>query len=127
MYDTAVFRADIAVKDIADRHDRGAFHLGAHPVRVDHKAAIDSHVDTRDRHLAVVAHRNVGDGCDIGQKAAVDRDAAALSRGQLLTPAALLRHDVEDTAQPPRIDRIDVERGAVIRIIDAQRRQVDMP
>ena len=127
MYDTTVFRADIAVKDIADRHDRGAFHLGAHPVRVDHKPAIDRHVDARDRHLSVIAHRNVGNGCDIGQKTAVHRDAATLPRGQLLTPTALLRHQVEDTAQPPRIDRIDVERGAVIRIIDAQRRQVDMP
>src|SRR5207248_9208468 len=42
LYDTAVFRADIAVKNIADRHDRGASHVGSHPVRLDRTASIDT-------------------------------------------------------------------------------------
>ena len=121
MLDPALLRADVAVEGVADRHDRGAFHLRAHPVRIDHQAAIHRHIDAGDRHLAVIADHNLRDHRDISQEAAVHRDAAALPCRQLLTPATLCRNQVEDPAQPARVDRIDIERGAVVRIIDAHR------
>src|SRR6516162_438986 len=89
LLDPPVFYGDAAVERIADAHDRRALQLCAHAIRIDDRAAIDRHVEPRDRDLPVIADGDMGDDRDITEKAAMHCDAVALPRWQLLVPVAV--------------------------------------
>src|SRR5215475_7976088 len=124
LLDAAAFHCDLAVERIADAHDRSTFQLRAHAIRVDDRAAVDRHVEPWYRDLAVIADGDVCDDGHVAQKAAMDGNAAALSRRQLLAPIAVRGDEVEDAAQASSVDQVLVgDPGgelvdAVIRIVD---------
>ena len=109
LLDATFLDRDVAEEHIADAHDRSTFQLRAHAIRVDDRAAIDRHIETRYRDLAVIANGDMRDDSDIAQKAAMDGEAAALPRRQLLTPIAVRSDEIEDTAQAPGVDQILVD------------------
>ena len=125
LLDLAPLDADVAVEGVAETHDDGAFHLRAHPVGIDDEAAVHGHVDARDADLALIVDSDLEDDRDIGQEAPVDGDAAPVPRRQLAAPAAGLGGDVEHRAHAAGVDRILVDRRAIVRIIHADRREVD--
>jgi isoquinoline 1-oxidoreductase beta subunit len=53
-------------------------------------------IDARHRQLTFVVHRDLDDGGDIGEEAAMHRDALAVPRRQLLAPFRLVGHQLDD-------------------------------
>ncbi len=116
---------DLGLLREALAHHRRAFELRADAVRVDVSAAIDRHVDARDRELALGVDRGVHDRRDVAQEAPVHGDAAALAIGQLAAPARFLGHELDDAAQPFRIDRVQSEIVAVVPELGALLPRID--
>src|SRR6516225_4370257 len=100
-----IFHCDLAVERIADAHDRGALQLRAHAIGVDDEPTVDRHIEPWYRDLAIIADSDMRDDSHIAQKAAMDGNAAALPRRQLLTPIAVRSDEIDDPAQTGDVDR----------------------
>ena len=76
---------------------------------------VDGDIDPWNRDRTVRTRLDLYDRRDVGQKAAVDRDAAALSCAQWLAPSRLLRRRAPRRREIGRIDGIVLERRIVVR------------
>src|ERR1700730_12252218 len=117
----------VTIKRVAEAHDCGPLHLCAHSIGIHGQAAIDGHIDAWNRNLSVIGDGDLDHRRGIGNEAAVDGDAAAVTRWQRLPPPSVLRGKIKRGAQPSGIDRIKLDRGAIVWVIDALRLEIDLP
>jgi hypothetical protein len=57
----------------------------------------------------------------------MDGEAAAMTRWQRLPPPRVLRGKIKRGAQPSGIDRVKLDRGEVVWVIDALGLEIDLP
>src|SRR5580693_1873174 len=114
LLDAALLEGDLAIERETHSHHRSAFDLRANPLGIGGEAAIDRGVDPRHDQMALIVHHRLDDGCDIGEEAAMDGDTETMPRRQLAAPVSLLRHELDDAPETSRVDRVGLERVAVI-------------
>ena len=108
--DAPVLEADLAILGEAEPHHRRAFDLRADALGVGGKAAIDRSIDARHREVAFLVDRDLDDGRDIAEEAAVHGDAQAVARRQLACPTPPFSATSSTTRAQPRRCRSDRSR-----------------
>src|SRR5437016_2683497 len=74
----------------------------------------DRVVHTLDAELAFAANRDLDDGGNVTDKAPMGRDAKPVSLGHRTAPTAFLSDQLDHASQPAGVDRVAVERLAVV-------------
>src|SRR5262249_46817216 len=116
LFDPAALVRDRAVFGEGQAHHGRALDLRADPIRIDRVTAIDRRVDARDGIAALVVHRHFHDRRAVGHEAAMGCNAQAPALRHLTTPPGALRRNLDDLPQTPGIDRIGLDRLAIVPV-----------
>src|SRR5262249_48680825 len=96
LLDTAVLQRDLAIEGGGGAEDNSALDLRLHRVGVDDGAAIHRTDHTANANSALVRHFDLGNVRLVAAEDELQRDAAAASFGQGLSPASFFRGKIED-------------------------------
>ena len=118
LLDDAVFRGDFAEEREAGAEGGRAFELLQSHFRIDDGAGVNGGIYAADFDLAVLAHLDLHDGRDVGQEAAVNREAHAEAIAVfLLAPARFFRGDFEHAAETSSVDGIFLVVAVVVGVV----------
>ena len=78
------------------------------------RPAVDGGIHPRHAELALVVDGDFDDGRDIAHEAAVDRNAEPVPFGHRSSPFPLVGDEFNDAAQTRGVDRVAVERLAIV-------------
>lgn len=126
LFRAALLEGQAAEERIAEAHDRCAFELRRDPVGVYHHSTIHCEIDTRHRHRAILGHRHVRHRGDIRQETAMHGYAAPMTCRQRRSPAGTRGSQQYHVAHSADIDRILVQRCAVVGICGPQQVRIQL-